>query len=290
MKRITIIGLGLIGGSLGLALKQSGQPTEVLGYTRSPETGLKALKLGAVDTIRKDLASAVNQADIVVLATPILAMREILQDLRRHLHPGCVVTDAASTKVKVIEWAREYLSSNTSFVGGHPMAGKELSGIEVAEAALFKNCTYCIVPGENASSDAVEQVTSLARQVGANPLLITAQEHDRFVGGISHLPFLVSSTLVSTTTSDAYWAQMSKLAATGYRDVTRLASQSPEMNRDICLSNQENILWWIDRFSIELIRFRQLIADSHDGLGDAFLQVREARQQWLQGREHDKKG
>ena len=289
MKRIAIIGLGLIGGSLGLALKESNLQAELTGCARTPETGAKALALGAIDRIGKDLISTVDGADLVILATPVLAMKEILQHLGKHLPASCTVTDAASTKVKVMEWASEYLPATVNFVGGHPMAGKESSGIDVAEADLFKNCTYCLVPGENTSPEAVDEVTALAKHVGARPFLTTASEHDNFVAGISHLPFIVSSALVSATTRSSSWAQMSRLAATGYRDVTRLASQSPEMNRDICLSNQTNILRWIDDFSAELDRFRQLIAKNHQSLGEAFLQVQAARQQWLKEREHDKK-
>jgi len=288
MKRITIIGLGLIGGSMGLALKQVGpKDTEIIGYTRSSETAIKALKRGAVDKMEDNLVSAVEKAGIVILATPVMAMKEIMERIGPNLSTGCVVTDAASTKVKVMEWAEEYLPSGIEFIGGHPMAGKELSGIEVAETDLFKDCTYCIVQGGSTSPEATGIITDLVKTLGANPLFITASEHDNFVAGISHLPLIISSTLVRSTVKSPYWRDMSILAAGGYRDLSRLASQHPIMNRDICLTNQENILNWTEEFIKELSRFRQLIIDGGEDLEKAFIQVQQARQKWIE--EYDKR-
>ncbi len=288
MRRIAIIGLGLIGGSMGLALKQAGlEGTELIGYTRSSETAIKALKRGAVDKMEDNLFSTVDKAEIVILATPVMAMKEILENIGPHLSPGCVVTDAASTKVKVMEWAEEYLPSGIDFIGGHPMAGKELSGIEAAEADLFKDCTYCIVQGKSASPRAIKAITDLVKYLEANPLFITASEHDNFVAGISHLPLILSSSLVMSTTKSPYWQDMSGLAAGGFRDLTRLASQHPIMNRDICLTNQQNILNWIEEFIKELSRFRQYIIDGDEDLEKAFIQAQQARHKWIE--EHDKR-
>jgi prephenate dehydrogenase len=233
-----------------------------------------------------DLVSAVDGADVVILAVPALAVGGILEQIGRHLPSGCIVTDAVSTKVKVMEWAEQHLPPGVEFIGGHPMAGKEVSGIEAAEASLFEGRTYCLVPGQNASPEAVEAVVGLVKQMGAEPLIITASEHDSFVAGISHLPTLLSVALVSTTTKSPSWVKMSKLAATGYRDLTRLASQNPQMNRDICLTNQENILKWIDGFIEELSQFRRLIANGGEDLERVFDQAKQARQRWLEG--HDK--
>jgi prephenate dehydrogenase len=288
VKNITIIGLGLIGGSIGLALKRAGlKDTELIGYARNQQKGLKALKLGAVDKVDSDLISAVGKSDMVVIAVPALAMEEILAQIGHHLPVGCIVTDTVSTKVKVMEWAEKYLPPRIEFIGGHPMAGKELSGIEAAEASLFEGRTYCLVPAPNVSPEAVQTVVGLVKQIGAIPFLITAAEHDRFVAGISHLPTLLSVALVSTTTRSPFWGTMSELAATGYRDVTRLASQDPRMNQDIFLTNKQNILSWIDGFAEELNQLRQLVAQGGEGLGDLLVQVKQARQKWLE--EHEKK-
>jgi len=287
-KHIAIIGLGLIGGSIGLALKRSGlENAELTGYARNPEVARKALKLRAVDKTGESLTSTVGKADIVILATPTMAIKEILEKIGPHLISGCIVTDTASTKAKVMEWAGQYLPSRVNFVGGHPMAGKESAGIDVAEANLFQGRTYCLIPGRNASPASIQLMVELVEKMGANPLFITAPEHDNFVAGISHLPLILSSTLVMATTKSPVWEKMSGLAATGYRDVTRLASQHPRMNRDICLTNRENILLWIDEFSRELSRFRQLVASNSEDLEKAFTEARQARESWLE--DYDKR-
>jgi prephenate dehydrogenase len=224
---------------------------------------------------------------LVILATPTMSVKEILSQIGSHLPAGCVVTDVASTKVQVMKWAEESLPPSASFVGGHPMAGKELSGIDVADADLFKGCTYCIVPGRGSSDDAVQAVVDLVNRIGARPVFVNAAEHDQFVAGISHLPLVLASALVMATTRSPYWSKMSELASTGYQGATRLASQHPRMNRDICLTNGENIVSWIDDFTKELQRFRALIAEGDLGLEQAFDRARQARNAWIE--EHDKK-
>jgi len=278
----------LIGGSIGLALKRAGSDgVELVGYARRPETADRALQLGAIDRVEGSLASAVDKAALVILAIPTMSVKEILSQIGSHLPAGSVVTDVASTKVQVMQWAEESLPPGVSFVGGHPMAGKELSGIEVADADLFRGCTYCIVPGRGASDDAVQTIVDLVQKVGARHVFVNAAEHDQFVAGISHLPLILASALVMSTTRSPQWSKMSEVAATGYQGATRLASQHPRMNRDICLTNGENIVSWIDDFAKELQRFRGLIAEGDLGLEQAFDKARQARNAWIE--EHDKK-
>lgn len=285
---VAIIGLGLIGGSLGLALKRAeSEAVELVGYARRPETADRARQMGAIDRVEGSLASAVGKADLVILATPTISIKEILSQIGPHLPAGCVVTDVASTKAQVMEWAEESLPQSVSFVGGHPMAGKELSGIEVADADLFEGCTYCIVPGRSSSGDAVRMVVDLVHKIGARHVLLNAKEHDQFVAAVSHLPLVVASALVMVTTQSPHWPKMSDVAATGYQSATRLASQHPRMNRDICLTNGENIVAWIDELTKELQRFRGLIAEGDLGLEQAFERARQARNAWIE--EHDKK-
>ena len=278
----------MIGGSIGLALKRAGSDgVELVGYARRPETADRALQLGAIDRVEGSLASTVDKAALVILAIPTMSVKEILSQIGSHLPAGSVVTDVASTKVQVMKWAEESLPPGVSFVGGHPMAGKELSGIEVADADLFRGCTYCIVPGRGASDDAVQTIVDLVQKVGARPVFVNAAEHDQFVAGISHLPLILASALVMATTKSPQWSKMSEVAATGYQGATRLASQHPRMNRDICLTNGENIVSWIDDFTKELQRFRGLIAEGDLGLEQAFDRARQARNAWIE--EHDKK-
>lgn len=284
MKRVTIIGLGLIGGSLGLALKKAlGSGVRITGYARNPEVGRLALRRGAVDGTEGKLVASIKEADIVVLATPPLAIKEILKEIAPELPPGVVVTDVASTKSQILRWAEEYLAGRM-FVGGHPMAGKETSGIEAAEADLFRGCTYCLSPAKGASREAVQEVMTMVRAVGAEPLFLDASDHDYLVAGISHLPLLLSVALAAATTQSPYWQGMAKLAATGYQDLTRLASGSPEMSRDICLTNRDSLLRWIDQFVERLSEYRQLIAEADPEIEKTFRQVREARRRWLASR------
>ena len=279
---VTIIGLGLIGGSIGLALRQKKEHRgEIVGYSRHQETVAKALKSGAIERGATNLKDAVKQSEFVIIATPVLTVKEILSEIAPSLPSTCIVTDTASTKVQVIKWATEILPPTVDFIGGHPMAGKETYGIQAAEAELFRGCTYCLIPLEKASPKARDKVTSMVRKLKANPFFIDAQEHDNLVACISHLPILLSSALVSLATKNPTWSTMSKLAASGYHDLTRLASGNPEVNTHICLSNKEAIVNWIDEFIIELERYRQLVADEDKYLEQALTKANKARQEWL---------
>ena len=283
--RIAIIGLGLIGGSIGLALKQANwQEAEIIAYVRRREIGSLALKLGAVDKVESNLRDVVSDADMVVIATPVLTIKDIFAQIAPDLKSGSIVTDTASTKMQVMQWAEELLPSRVSFVGGHPMAGKEIQGIEAAEADLFDNCVYCLTPLPQAKPSAMQTVEDMVKTLGAVHLVIGAQEHDRLVAGISHLPLLLSVALVSATTKDDSWQQMSRLAASGYRDLTRLASGNPKVSADICLSNQAAIVSWIDTFIVELQRLRKMVTDETDEIEKALALANEARQKWLEKR------
>jgi prephenate dehydrogenase len=283
--QIAIIGLGLIGGSIGLALKQSNwRDAEIVGYVRRPELGPVALGLGAVDKVESSLEETVKNADLIIIATPVLAIKDVFSRLAADLYPDSVVTDTASTKLEIMRWAEELLPPTISFVGGHPMAGRETPGIKAAEVDLFHSCTYCLTPAPRAKPAAVRTVTDMVKELGATHLIIDAEEHDNLVAGISHLPLLLSAALVSVTTQNPYWEPMSRLAASGYRDLTRLASGSPEVNAHICLSNQAAIISWIDEFSKELQRLRKLVADGDNEIEEALALANKARKKWLEKR------
>jgi prephenate dehydrogenase len=279
---VTVIGLGLIGGSIGLALRQGNKPGwEIVGYSRSKETIANALSSGAIERSATDLENAVKQADFVIIATPVLTLREIFSKIAPHLPSGCTVTDTASTKIQVMKWAEEILPPEVDFIGGHPMAGKESYGIQAAEVELFRGCTYCLTLSEKASPKSIDIVTRMVKKLGAIPFFVNAQEHDNLVAGISHLPIVLSAALVSLTTKNPSWLKMSKLAASGYRDLTRLASGNPEVNSSICLSNKESIINWVDEFRQELERYRQLVAKGDKRLEQALTEANKAREEWL---------
>ncbi len=281
--RIAIIGLGLIGGSIGLALRKADAGFEVVGFARRPEVASRAFELGAVDRTEVSLLSAVKGADLVIISTPAMAMNGILAEMGVGLRQGSIVTDTASTKARVLDWAKQALPQSVSFIGGHPMAGKEVSGIEAADGDLFRGCNYLLIAGSGASEEARDRVAAMVRQIGANPLFMDASEHDSLVAGISHLPLLISVALVAVTTKSPLWPKMATLAASGFRDLSRLASGDPLMSRDICLTNREPIIRWIDDYIEELRALRYLISEGGeiDRLEEAFIQVRKERERWL---------
>ena len=265
MERMTIVGLGLIGGSLGLALKAAKLPgVEIVGYDADTIAAVDARRLGAVDKTEPALQRATADAGLVILATPIVAMRQVMEEMAGGLRQNCVVTDTASTKSLVMEWAGQLLPPNVSFVGGHPMAGKETAGIANAEAKLFAGKAYCIVPSPSATEGAVKMVVGLVHLIGAQPLFIDTQEHDRYVAAVSHLPLLASTALFTLARGSPAWPELAALASSGFRDVTRLASGDPELSHDICLTNREAILHWLDRLAEELSRYHELLAEGQE--------------------------
>lgn len=266
-----------------MALKQADwHQAEITGYARRQKTASLARKLGAIDRSELDLRKAARGADIIIIATPVLIIRDIFEQIATELSEGSIVTDTASTKLQVMRWAQELLPSGTNFVGGHPMAGKEVSSIKAATPDLFRKCTYCLTPLPQAKPAATRTMKDMVKALGAIPLIIEAEEHDRLVAGISHLPLLLSAALVLATAKNPAWPQMSCLAASGYRDVTRLASGSPELGAHICLSNRDAIVRWIDIFVEELHRLRKLVAEGSQEIEQALAMANEARQKWLE--------
>lgn len=278
--RVAIVGLGLIGGSLGLALHKAQAAKCIAGYDLGRGVSDRARKSGAIDSSFDSLADAVRGAELVILATPVGPMRALLQSLASVLTPGTIVTDVASTKAQVISWAEEFLPANVAFVGGHPMAGKEQSGVEAADANLFHNCIYCLTPTARTRSDAVSKAVSLVEAVGARLRFMEPSEHDGEVAGVSHLPFLASIALMDTAANDPTWSDAALLAATGFRDMTRLAAGNPEMYRDICLTNGTAIVRWLDQYVDNLSALRDRIVRHDKWLSEDFARVQELRQSW----------
>src|SRR5690348_7783917 len=220
MNKIALLGLGLIGGSLGLALQHERVAEHIYGYDNNQDATYQAWKIGAITEIRNTAEEAVQEADIVILTAPIHAIPGLLGCIASHLKQGVLVTDTASTKVQILNWANSLLPPHATFVGGHPMAGRELSGIQAAEAGLFKDCTYCLVPSEQTPIDSIAQLSDIVVQLGARPLVLDATRHDRLVAGISHLPFMLSSALVHCLSKQENWKELTTLAAGGFRDMS----------------------------------------------------------------------
>jgi prephenate dehydrogenase len=214
--------------------------------------------------VEHNLPRSVEGAGMVIIATPVLAVRETLELIAPDLGEGAVVTDTASTKTHVMRWAAELLPPDVHFVGGHPMAGKENQGIENAEPGLFRDRAYCVCPSVEAPEQAVRTVMGLATLIGAEPLFLDAEEHDALAAAVSHLPLMVSTALFNLMRSSPSWDDMSVMASTGFRDVTRLASGDPRMSHDIWVTNRESVIHWLDRMAEELQRFRALLQDAKD--------------------------
>ena len=283
MKRITIIGLGLIGGSLGLALKESPPDTlEIVGWDMSRASVTRARKMGAIDAEARTLDASVRDSDLIIIATPLLAMPEVMMEIAPALPSDCVVTDTGSTKATVMEWAETHLAG-VDFVGGHPMAGKEHPGIEHAEAGLFKGVTYCICPSPTASRKAIDSVTDLAAKVGAVAYFPEPREHDTMVAATSHLPLLMSSALMTLASSSESWREIRRVASSGFAGATRLASTVPSMSTGICVTNREAIEHWIDRFIEELEAYKALLGTGEEEISSGLEAARDARQRWLDG-------
>ena len=288
MPKITIIGTGLIGTSLGLALRQSAlKDLEVVGTDAEHHARSTALKMGAFDKVEHRLFTAVENADIVIMATPVMAMKDLFEVIGEGLKEGCVLTDVGSSKGVVLQWADEYLPEHVDFVGGHPMAGKETPGPEAAEADLFSGRVYCVVPSPRANEGSVGDVTTLVEAIGAKPYFIGTEEHDSFVAAASHLPFLLSTALIGCTSKSTNWEDIAQLAASGYRDITRLAAGDAIMHRDICVTNAKPIVAWIDSFIRELHAVRQIL-DVEEGpdpeaVKGIFEGANDARAKWIAG-------
>ncbi len=291
MQRVSIIGLGLIGSSIGLGLKRwatkDGKRESVLeiaGFDISLDVQNYAKKIKAVDRTEWNMSNVIARADLIVIATPVSAVPDIFESIADQGRQGVVVTDTCSTKSQVLEWANEKLPDHVHFVGGHPMAG-DTRGIEGAKPDLFENATWCVCPTVNAGDDAVQTVLGLISALSATPLFVDPHEHDGYVGGISHLPFMLSSAMTHVVSKDSLWRDMRKLSSSGFRDASRLAAGSPEMYRGICATNRENIVRWLDASINELQTMRDLVDTGTDetleSLEQIFNEARDARAEWI---------
>ncbi len=285
-QRVAIIGLGLIGGSIGLALHKAKAAQEVTGYNLGKGVTDRARKMGALDVPCSTLADAVRGAELVVLATPVGAMHALLQNIADAVTPGAVVTDVASTKTQVISWAEEFLPAQVAFVGGHPMTGKEQSGVEAADAALFQGRIYCLTPTPRTRSAAINKVSTFVEALGGRPRFLEPAEHDGQVAGVSHLPFVASIALMKVVGEGPAWGDASLLAASGFRDMTRLAAGSSEMYRDICLTNRDALIRWLDDYIATLKTFRHHISTRERDLAEDFAKVQQLRLEWQSTHDH----
>ena len=284
--KVAIIGLGLIGSSIGLALRKAGPDFEIVGHDKDRSISKKAHKLGAVEKWEGNLISAVEEAELVIIATPVVAIRQILEATGPYLKPDCVVTDTASVKGQVLEWADELLPDTTHFVGGHPMIDRSDTDEDDATPDLFVGSTYCLVPSGTAHPAAIELVTSMVRELGAEPFFLDVTEHDGQVAGVEHLPLMLATALLMTTSQAPSWRDLQRLPGPAFWRATQFSSADPANNRSICLANRENISRWIALYIDSLRELQHRLADADDETWEElFTELMDTRTRWLAGRE-----
>lgn len=263
IQQVTIIGLGLIGGSLGLALTNNKQVNTIVGHDINISILQEAVSRQAISWGTTSYRLAVEKADVIVLAVPVGLMKSIVQKIIPYLKDNCIITDMGSTKSKLSKEISQIIPQNIFFVGGHPMAGSEQSGICGAVPYLFENAIYCLTPDNSTNQNALETIKSMVEMIGAQVKCFTPDEHDLMVAGISHLPHMIAVSLVDAASRLANnYPDTLSLAAGGFRDTTRIAAGSPIMWRDISLANKDNIVYMIDMFQECLEDLKKSLHDS----------------------------
>ncbi len=282
-ERVAVIGVGLIGGSFALALKQAGACGHVVGAGRNAANVKLALERGILDSVAADAVAAAHGADLVLLAAPVAQFPKIFQDIGSVLNPKAVVTDGGSTKRDVIAAARKGLGRKIAqFVPAHPIAGAEKSGAAAASAELFRGRRVIVTPLPENPDSSVRRIEAAWSACGARISRMDAQEHDAVLAAVSHLPHLLAFALVHEIAGRENSEQLFSYAAGGFRDFTRIASSHPEMWRDICLANKDHLLKELSRFEKSLKRIGSLL-ESGDAaaLEKLFADARAARDKWI---------
>jgi prephenate dehydrogenase len=284
-QKVTLAGVGLLGGSLGLALRQRGLARKVDGLVRRTASIAECEQLSVVDHATRDPSRAAEDADLIVLCTPLSRMKEVLQRMLPACKPGVLVTDVGSAKQAVVRELEPIVSSaGGHFVGSHPMAGAEKTGPSAARADLFAEAICVLTPTPQSSAIAVRKIEELWKAVGARVLRMKPEVHDDLVSRSSHLPHIVAAELANYVLSPAHPKEQRMLCASGFRDTTRVASSSPEMWRDIVLANRENLIRVLGVFLEGLEEFRHSLETRDErAVTEFFEQARSRRENWNVG-------
>lgn len=290
MKKIVIFGVGLIGGSFALALKKAGV-YKIIGVGRSQASLQEAKSLGVIDdysdTLEANIHAALEGAHLVLIAAPVAQTASILHRIKPHLSSNTIITDAGSTKSDVLACAKEILGEQFhQFVGGHPIAGAEKSGVKAAMADLYIGKNVVLTPALQTNRDAVASVAEYWRSCGANISEMSAETHDGIFAAVSHLPHLLAFALVDDIASRPNAQQLFSFAASGFRDFTRIAGSHPEMWRDISLANKNALLSELDAYQKELSQLKQLLTNEDGaGLQALFERASVARNAWAKNKQ-----
>ena len=259
--KIAVIGVGLLGASLAKACKERGLVDEVVGYGRNRKNLEKAKELNIIDYCPDDLSEAVSDADLIVLCTPVSTIVPLIQNLIQQVKPGALITDVGSVKVSVVHGADKLVPEGIFFVGSHPIAGGENSGLEASTENLYQDAKCIVTPTDKTDTTALEKINALWHAVGMKVISLTTDEHDFIFGAVSHLPHIVAYALMNTLGSlkTPENRDVTAFSGAGLKDITRIASSDPVMWRDICLSNRNHSLDLIDRFQNKLEKIRNTI-------------------------------
>lgn len=259
-KKVTIIGVGLIGGSLARVMKAQKLAAEIHGAGRSRETLEQALKLGVIDRMGQSAADAVENADLVVLAPPVGAFEQLVGEIGPRMKPGAIVMDVGSVKGGLVKMIEHILPPGVHYVPAHPIAGKEKSGVSEATESLFRGARCILTPTDRTDPQALETVRSLWTAAGAQVVTMDADVHDHVFAAVSHLPHVAAYAMVCTVAEmTAGTENYISFSGAGFRDFTRIAASSPEMWKDICLMNSSNLVEMIERYQFSLTRIKKAI-------------------------------
>ena len=262
VKKIAIIGVGLIGGSLGLAIKKLPDAPQVLGFSLSKKTTQKAVKTGAIDIACQNIDECVKEADIIFVATPVSNIVDIVREISSKVKDGAIISDVGSTKSSIVKTIEEFLPENVHFIGGHPVTGSENDGIDYASATLFRNFYYVLTPTNATDSNAFKVLHTLLTSIGANVIAVSADKHDQILATLSHLPHMVAASLVNMASKQVAEKQnWLLLAAGGFRDTTRIAASKPAIWLDICLENKQALVENLREFEKSLKELTALIEE-----------------------------
>ncbi len=280
---VGIVGLGLIGGSIGLALKAKTQ-FSIYGFDLDAAVAKRALEIGAIDSYVQKLEDIGLQANLIFIAAPIAQTAQTIKNLLPFLSPGTIVTDVASVKWGIVnEVEKELFNRDVTFIAGHPMSGKETQGIDTADPRLFEGCPWVLIHNDNVSLEAYKQMENVITLIGAQTIVLDAETHDMAVALVSHLPLLVANTLLETVAENQLWNISGKLAAGGFRDTTRLASGNPQLHKDIVCANREKILLALSELELEIGKIRKLVESrDEEELVNFFAKNKSIRDQWFE--------
>lgn len=283
--QLGVIGCGLMGGSFALALKRAGLAKRVIGYSKSPSTTERARKMGVIDDTAESALLAVSGSDIVLMAVPVSASEATFKAIRHLVEPGVLFMDVGSTKRDVVDAARRVLKERvTSFVPAHPIAGKEVSGVAHADAALYAGRQVILTPLPQTSAELVQKATDVWSAIGAQVLRMTPENHDAAFAAVSHLPHMLAFAFFNSVAKQPAGRDFLSLAGPGFRDFTRIAASDPEVWRDILMSNREEILKQSMRFRHTLDALEHVIKTSNvEALEDLIRSASDARANWHMG-------